>query len=101
MAAPPVAVHDPPSDLVGASEEPGGLGHVTIGQQVPDPGRGVHHPVAGDEFQADDVEAELRTQAPQQLDIASAVAAEVEVGPDDDEPGPETANQHLAHKLLG
>jgi hypothetical protein len=77
---------------------------VAVGQRAADPGRRVRlvvgFVVRRHEPEADDLEAEVRAHLLEQGDVAAALVAEVEVGPDHDHARPQQADEHLADELL-
>ena len=58
-------------------------------------------PVGVDERKAFDVEAEVGSHRAQEVDVAAALVAEVEVLPHDDDLGGQAVHQDLPHELLG
>ena len=84
----------------GAGREARRVRDLALGEQLADPGRRVGHPAGvaldRDEPEAEHLEAELGAHLLEQAHVAVAPVPEVEVGADDDEPGAEPADQHLA-----
>ena len=88
---------------MGAAEEAVGGDHVACLESSPDR-RGRHRALeAGhrDERQALDVETHIRAHAPEELDVATPVAPEVEVLPHYDQPGAQAADEHLVDEVFG
>src|SRR3546814_21057 len=106
LAAALVAVGDDASHLVGTTEHGPSAGQVALGQRVAYGGRGrlltVGRRVAVgvDESEAVDLEAELGTHGAEELDVASALVAEVEVLPHDHDLGAEAPDEDLPDEVL-
>jgi hypothetical protein len=87
-----------------------GVGHVELPRGQGGPDGGGRHPVVGvggrlavdaDQLDPAHIEAEVGAHRPQQLDVALASVAEVEVVADDHGPGAEATDEHLGDELLG